>query len=86
MRIRAIPVLVEGIPKARFLAAAAASARVDRPLAGEVGAVYLMHYVLRVVVVRKGSTPPYFANFSGSSTRESVVRVCATDTLLNCAL
>ena len=51
MRVRAVPVLVEGIPKAKLLAAAAASARVDRPLAGEVGAVCAMHYVLRVVVV-----------------------------------
>ena len=83
MKVRAIPVLVEGISKARFLAAAADLARV---VAGEVGAVCAMHYVLRVVVVRKSSTPPYFANFSGSSTRESVVSVCATDTLLNCAL
>ena len=59
MRVRAVPVLVEGIPKARLLADAAASARVDRPLTGEVGAVCAMHYVSRVVVVRKGSTPPF---------------------------
>ena len=86
MRVRAIPVFVKGIPKARFLAAAAASARVDRHLAKEVGALCAMHYVLRVVVVLKGNTPFYFANFSSSSTMDSVVRVCATDTPLNCAL
>ena len=55
----------------------------DKPLAGEVGVVCAMHYVLRVVVVRKGSTPPFIANFSCSSTRESVLRVNATDTLLS---
>ena len=86
MRVRAAFVLVQGIPCARLLTVAAASARVDEPLAGEAGAVYAMHYVSRVVVVRKGSTPPFFKDFFGSSQRESVVRVCATDTLLNCAL
>ena len=34
-------------------------------------------------MVRKGSTPPYFTKCFGSSTRESVVHVSATDTLLS---
>ena len=63
VRVRAASVLVEGISCARLLTAAPASARVDRPLTGEEGAVCAMHNVSRVVVIRKYSTPLLFKKF-----------------------